>query len=160
MNPRLQQAVRPQSQATVWASHKSGFCPHRTHRLPLNKKHETLLSHSSVWQLSCLVLNQSIVKSLKARTHKTPSSLLLPPHIQSPLHYYLLPHQVAARVPLGLPRGGGPWDAVRARRRRKRRGARGGSTATCAQRVSGSGVRSNCCCWAPATLARAPQSNR
>lgn len=38
----------------VWASHKSGFCPHRTHRLHLNKKNEILLSHSSVWWLSCL----------------------------------------------------------------------------------------------------------
>lgn len=46
----------------VWASHKSGFCPHRTHRLPLNKKNEILLSHSSVWWLSCLVLNWSTVK--------------------------------------------------------------------------------------------------
>lgn len=41
----------------VWASHKSGFCPHRTQRLHLNKKNEILLSHSSVWWLSCLLLN-------------------------------------------------------------------------------------------------------
>ncbi len=40
----------------VWASHKSGFCPHRTHRLPLNKKNEIFLSHSSVWWLSCVKL--------------------------------------------------------------------------------------------------------
>lgn len=46
----------------VWASHKSGFCPHRTHRLPLNKKNEILLSHSSVWWLFCLVLNWPVVK--------------------------------------------------------------------------------------------------
>ncbi len=34
---------------SVWASHKSGFCPHRTHRLPLHIKNEILLSHSSLW---------------------------------------------------------------------------------------------------------------
>lgn len=50
----------------VWASHKSGFCPHRTHRLPLNIKNEILLSHSSVWWLTCLLLNWSGCAVLRA----------------------------------------------------------------------------------------------
>lgn len=45
----LASAGSPSSvQGTVWASHWSGFCPHRTHRLPRTKNNEIFLSHSFV----------------------------------------------------------------------------------------------------------------
>lgn len=102
--------------------------------------------------LLCVVVLLSSVKlvclplRLQAPIFSGNSQTLPQAPLRSPFLHNLLSCQAAARVPLRSPRGGGQWDAVRARRRRKRRGAPGESIATCAQKVKGSGVRSSYYC--------------
>lgn len=67
--PWLQQAAQTSVPGAVWASHKSGFCPHRTHRLPLNDENENLPSHSCVRWLPSQGLNWSdFVQQLHKKT--------------------------------------------------------------------------------------------